>query len=635
MIYDESKKLTMYNRLKESFLGKENTIAFSYFDKNITRGQMLDEIEKLAYGFYKNGVRKGDKVAFCAVSSFELTCSIYALNKLGAIPCAMYPIAPINEMKYCLELLNPKFVLATKARTICERLNKANEGLNYKIIPLNPADSLPTFSKMMLNLNDYYDQKKNGSYINNNYLNWKDFCKDMGETAVQEGNIALMHPTGGTTGGKPKYVMISNENVEGLLRNFEKEGIVFNQNDVCLNVLVPFVAYGSANLHKSLVEGTKIILVPVFKGESLPKYFKKYKDITLFSGVPKYFEFLENGNFDFSKMKMFAAGGDAMSKEDNERVNSFLRQHGCEKKLLLGLGMTENFTTITTNTDKNCEVGTEGVSLGDNIVTIVKPGTTEEVPDGEYGEITVSGPSVTMGYYKNEEETAKVYVKHPDGKTYIHTGDIGHFDPDHVSADGRKYLFFDGRYKDQISRSGYKVYPNDVEEEIMTNEAVYKCSVVSTPDKTDNHAPKAHVILKDTYRGQEDKIFEQIIQSYDASSLSSFEACHCQVAIKFRDSFPLTKVQKVNKLALQIEDIISSYPDVYNCNISLQSNGEYLAEIVLKDDFNGDLDEIKSYCEKTMNIEKIPKQIIIYKYTYEQKIDKNKLNSKTIKLKKM
>lgn len=639
MLYKKNETLTMYQRLVNSSKDRLNINAINYFGTKISYGTLIKNIDDVAYGLVnKLNIKKGDRVAFCCVNSPEFIYILYALNKIGAIPCMIYPTAPIDEIKYSLELLNPKLVVATQNRMICDKINIANKDLNIDVLPLSPSRSLPKNLKILYEVNEGLERKMKGKYTNDKYL---DINKLFGNGVQSEkikavqlelGTPAIMHPTGGTTGGMPKFTMIGNENAEGLLRNFELENIVFKEGQTNLDVLVPFVAYGSANLHKGLVEGTELIIVPVFDQKKLPSFFKKY-DINIFSGVPSYYiPLLESKKLkykDLSCATMYAAGGDSMTLEENQRINSLLEQHKSQTKLLFGLGMTENYTTLATNTYDSYLEGSVGVPIGDNRIKIVEPGTENELPDGEQGEIIISGPSVALGYYKNEKQTKETFKLHSDGQVWLHTGDSGMKKPGIVDKNGRSFIFFMGRYKDMIPRSGYKIFTCDIENEISTNEAIEKCSVVSVQDKIDNHAPKAHVILKEEYKGHEEEIFNQIISSYDEGKMNSFQAYHCPVAIKFRDEFPLTKVRKINKQALQIEDIVSSYKAVSNCNISLLETGEYKLSIDLKDGYD---DTIKYALEKflidTMNIEGIPSKNFIFDFNKNINYCKTYVNKK-------
>ena len=109
MIYDENKILTMYQRLVESSKERLELNAIDYFGNKISYEKLIKNIDDVAYGLVsKLNIKKGDRIAFCCVNSPEFIYLLYALNKIGAIPCMIYPTAPIDEIKYSFEIIRTK-----------------------------------------------------------------------------------------------------------------------------------------------------------------------------------------------------------------------------------------------------------------------------------------------------------------------------------------------------------------------------------------------------------------------------------------------------------------------------------------------------------------------------------------------
>lgn len=94
----------------------------------------------------------------------------------------------------------------------------------------------------------------------------------------------------------------------------------------------------------------------------------------------------------------------------------------------------------------------------------------------EDGEICINGPTVMMGYLNEEEETRNTLKEHKDGKTWLHTGDVGCMDED-------GFVYFKSRIKRIIISSGYNVYPSYIEEIINKHEYVSNSTVIGVPDK--------------------------------------------------------------------------------------------------------------------------------------------------------
>ncbi|HEY8017816.1 MAG TPA: long-chain fatty acid--CoA ligase, partial [Dongiaceae bacterium] len=152
---------------------------------------------------------------------------------------------------------------------------------------------------------------------------------------------------------------------------------------------------------------------------------------------------------------------------------------------------------------------------------------------GETGEICIAGPQVMAGYWKQPGETQHVLR---DG--VLATGDVGHMD-------AKGYVFITDRLKDMINASGFKIYPRNIEEVVLTHPAVLECAVVGIPDP---------------YRGETVKLFLALKpgQSLTAEAMTQFLADKLSVLemprhIEFRASLPKTVIGKISKKDLLAE----------------------------------------------------------------------------------
>ena len=134
--------------------------------------------------------------------------------------------------------------------------------------------------------------------------------------------------------------------------------------------------------------------------------------------------------------------------------------------------------------------GSVGIPFPDMLAKIVKPGTTDEAPVGEEGEICIAGPAVMLGYLDDPEATAEALKTHADGRTWLHTGDLGRMD-----ADG--FFYFIVRLKRMIKSSGFNVYPAQVEAVLLTHPAVAEACVIGVPDPAQVERVKACVVPRD------------------------------------------------------------------------------------------------------------------------------------------
>lgn len=138
--------------------------------------------------------------------------------------------------------------------------------------------------------------------------------------------------------------------------------------------------------------------------------------------------------------------------------------------------------------------GSRKIDPETNTLSVGKPVSTFSVkildddgsalPAGEAGEIVLTGPAVSPGYWNNPEATAE--AMRPEG---FHTGDVGFLDED-------GWLFIIDRKKDMIIAGGYKIWPREVEDVIYTHPAVREAAVIGVSDAYRGETVKAIVSLK-------------------------------------------------------------------------------------------------------------------------------------------
>jgi long-chain acyl-CoA synthetase len=156
------------------------------------------------------------------------------------------------------------------------------------------------------------------------------------------------------------------------------------------------------------------------------------------------------------------------------------------------------------------------------------------VPQGEKGEICISGPQVMKGYWKKPVETADQFIG-----SYLRTGDVGIMDEE-------GFIFIVDRIKDLIICSGYNVYPRRVEEAIYEHPAVEEVTVIGIKDEYRGEAPKAFIKLKAGATTTEADIRKHL-----EAKISKIEM---PAEIEFRDALPKTLIGKLSKKELKAEE---------------------------------------------------------------------------------
>jgi long-chain acyl-CoA synthetase len=350
----------------------------------------------------------------------------------------------------------------------------------------------------------------------------------------------------GGTSGTPKGICLSDRNFNATaLQATEAIQQSLGAGDTMLSCMPVFHGFGlGINIHTVLINGAECILMPTFNGKTYADMLMK-KRPNFIAGVPTIFEALLRidalKKADLSFLKGMFCGGDALSVELKKKVDTFLQEHNATIQIREGYGLTECVTASCLTPRDTYRENSIGLPFPDTEYCIVRPGTDEELPAGEEGEIILKGPSVMLGYLKNEKETAETLKVLADGDTWLFTGDLGHMDED-------GYIYFRQRIKRMIITNGYNVYPGQIENVIDSLEEVAYSCVIGVKDPRRMQKVKAYVVLNAGVVGDE-RMKEKILDT-----LSMHVAKYALPReIEFRRELPKTLVGKVAYRKLEEE----------------------------------------------------------------------------------
>jgi long-chain acyl-CoA synthetase len=155
----------------------------------------------------------------------------------------------------------------------------------------------------------------------------------------------------------------------------------------------------------------------------------------------------------------------------------------------------------------------------------------QELAPGEIGEICVRGPQVMAGYWQRPDETAKVMF----GEGWLRTGDIGRLD-------GSGFLFIEDRKKDVIVVSGFKVYPNEIEDVATLQPGVREAAAIGVTDAQSGEVVKLFVVRTD------DKLTVADVLAHARRHLTGYKVPR---HVEFVADLPKTNVGKVLRRALK------------------------------------------------------------------------------------
>lgn len=524
-----------------------NDTALEYYGRKFTYADLIVNVKKTAAALRGAGVKQGDIITVVSIMTPEIIALFYAADMMGATLNLVDPRYSVEGIREYIEEVDSHLLVCLNV--VYERCRQAAKRTNVeKVIVLSPADSLPPVMAVGYKLTTP-DKNKYAS----NVIRWKQFIKGgEGQSTAAEpydpDHACVVVHTGGTT-GSPKGVMLTDDCFNGIALQFQAYPKLFHRGQKLMNVMPPFIAYGFAcGIHLPLVLGFTVIIIPNLDPAKLGSLVLKHKPEHMF-GVPTHYQQLAADpklrDKDLSFIINYAAGGDSLSRGAEQTVNDFLAAHGARYPIAKGYGMTEVSSAATVAAGLDNKPGSVGIPMVNTVVAAFEPGTDQELPIGERGELCISGPCLMKGYYNKPEETAILLRRHPDGRVWAHTGDMGYLDED-------GFVYLDSRIKRMIIRhDGFKVFPSMIENVVSRHPAVHQCSVVGCADKdhVQGRLPFVYIVLKADTTAKK----KQVIRELERMCAEELPEYVQPVAYKFIPSMPMTPVGKVDYRQLEAD----------------------------------------------------------------------------------
>jgi long-chain acyl-CoA synthetase len=503
--------------------------AIEFHDRAISFAELERLAEIAASAFLRAGVSKGMTVALFLGNSPDHPVNFFGALKAGARIAHLSPLDGERALSHKLSDSGARILVTSNLATllptalkflekglldrliVCEDDHWGAVGNPHTPIPDRPA--IVTFAKFTEGVT--------------RPSKWPDVTPD---------DIALLQYTGGTT-GLPKGAMLSHGNLTSAVSIYDvwgkKAQLERNAIERVICVLPLFHIYAlTVVLLFSLRRGNLISLHQRFDVEAVMRDIE-VKRATMFPGVPTMWIAIASlPDLDKRDMSSLVSCGSGGAPLPVEVAKVFERK--TNMKVKSAWGMTETCSPGTAHPaegpDKPGSIGLMLPGIEMDVVALDDP--RKVLAPGETGEIRVTGPNVTKGYWNRPEETAQAFA---DGRFL--TGDIGYMD-----ADG--YFYLVDRKKDMIISGGFNVYPQMIEQAIYEHASVQEVIAIGIPDDYRGEAAKAFIKLRagaTAFSLDELKVFL-------AGKLGKHEI---PAALEFVDELPRTPVGKLSRHELR------------------------------------------------------------------------------------
>jgi len=488
-------------------------------DDALTYGQIESKAEALAAALNHLGIERGDRVALLLPAWPEFVVSMFAAAKLGAVIVPLNPRLTTPEMQYML-----RHSEAAAAVTV----------ENY-----HGVDYLELFEDLLVQLPELQYLVTVGEedlWYDDRIFQFEDLVSAgqgrdfVAPEADVEGDLFAILYTSGTT-GKPKGVGVTHRNVLHTAAA-TVDAIGLRAEDRVIGVSGLFHVFGMGpGILGSLLSGAALVLQDEFDAGATLDLVAQHA-VTVQYGIPTLFvtELHEQARAprDVSSLRLGVAAGAPVSDDLVREVQRRL----CPL-LLVAYSLTETSSTVCITRPGDPPEKrrfTVGRPIHGTSVRVIEADGTE-LPIESVGELAVKGPGVMRGYYRQPLETSSSF----DEDGFLLTGDLG-------IVDEEGFVHLVGRRKEVIIRSGFNVYPREVEDRLQAHPAVREASVVGVPDEILGEAICACIV----------PIEGAIVTGHEIKDWCRVTLAEYKVPdlVRFLDEFPLTGTGKVRRIEL-------------------------------------------------------------------------------------
>ncbi len=518
-------------------------IAFSSCQTELTYQQLAEQSKQLAAAWQFGGLVKGDRIALMMPNCLQYPIALLAALRMGLVIVNVNPMYRGKELCHILQDADVNTVLVVDAFLPAVQVVAADCDIK-KIYVTKLGECVSGIKGRLIN---FVAKQKAASVDSAAQGQWSGEIKTWAEcmacdaslqvTQCHLDDIALLQYTSATT-GLAKGAILTHRNI--LANMSQVKAWVSPLFDVGKEVVVtalPLYHIFSLTVCCFCFMSLGSHAVLVMDGRNIKQLVKilDKEPITVMVGVNTlYNALLSHPKFqycDFSRLKCCVSGGMATQQPV---AKAWKKVTGLP--ILEGYGLTEASPVVCMNPVMNDHFnGCVGLPIPNTEVCIAdKQGLP--VTNGKAGELMVRGPQVTSGYWRNAEATKQLLTS--DG--WLHTGDIAWMDE-------QGFVKLIDRKKDMIIVSGFNVYPNEIEEVLVSMPNISEAAVIGLPSEKQGESVCAVIVPNGSAPSKKD------VQMYCQKHLSAYKI---PKSIRVVENLPKSEVGKV--LRRQLREVSSS-----------------------------------------------------------------------------
>jgi benzoate-CoA ligase family protein len=486
-------------------VGRGDKVAIECGDERVTYGELAERVNRFGSALREAfDVRPEDRVLLLLLDTPLFHVAFFGAIKIGAVPIPVNTLWKTPDYRHVLNDSRARVaIVSDELLPKIAAIDRADvPALRHVVVAGGEADALLARGSAALDA----------------------------EPTSRDAPAFWLYSSGST--GAPKGCVHLQHDMVVCAELFAKGVLNLTERDRCFSVAKLFFAYGLGNAgYFPLAVGATSILMPgPPAAASVYAAIERHRP-TLFSSVPTGFAMLlaQSGEFDLSSIRLAVSAGEALPAPIYQR---FKQRFGVD--ILDGLGSTEVLHMFTSNRPGAIRPGSSGLIVPGYAGAILDEKKVP-VPQGETGDLWISGDSICAAYW-NQHEKTKATI-HGD---WIRTGD-------RYYQDAAGFYWHAGRSDDMLKVGGQWVSPIEVETALLAHDAVHECAVVGREDGDGLIKPMAFVVLRG---GREPSpAVAQELQQFVRETLAEYKRPRW---VEFLPELPRTPTGKVQRFKLRV-----------------------------------------------------------------------------------